>query len=140
MRKLSAVTLEHRPVIVNDAASVAEACNQMRDRHAGAVLVVTPDTGRLVGIFTGRDAVCRVLALRRDPSTTCVAEVMTPNPVTMSPDQTAAEALGLMSAGGFRHVPLVRKERILGVVSRGDFHGVEQGQNEEECDPWVHLR
>ena len=59
---------------------------------------------------------------------------------TMTPDQTAAEALGLMSAGGFRHVPLVNKERILGVVSRGDFHGVEQRENEEECDPWVHLR
>lgn len=140
MRKLSAVTLEHRPIIVNDSASVTEACDQMRDRRAGAVLVVTPQTGRLVGIFTGRDAVCRVLAQRRDPSCTCLAEVMTPNPVTMSPDQTAAEALRLMSAGGFRHVPLVKKGRILGVISRGDFHGVGQNQDEEERDPWMDVR
>lgn len=140
MRKLSAVTLEHRPVIVNDAASVTEACDQMRDRRAGAVLVVRRETGRLAGIFTGRDAVCRVVARRRDPSTTCVAEVMTPNPVTMSPDQTATEAMRLMSAGGFRHVPLVRKDKILGLVSRGDFHGVEQSQHEEERDPWEQMR
>jgi hypothetical protein len=48
MRKFSAVTLEHRPVIVNDTASVTEACNQMRDRRAGATLVVTRKTSRLV--------------------------------------------------------------------------------------------
>jgi CBS domain-containing protein len=140
MRKFSAVTLEHRPVIVNDAATVTEACDQMRDCRAGAVLVVTRETGRLVGIFTGRDAVCRVLAQRRDPSTTCIAEVMTPHPVTISSEQTATEALHLMSVGGFRHLPLVRKERILGVVSRGDFHGVEQDQDEEERDPWAPMR
>lgn len=140
MRKFSAVTLEHCPVIVNDTASVTDACNQMRDRRAGAALVVTRETSRLVGIFTDRDAVCRVLAQRRDPSTTCLAEVMTPNPVTMSPDQTATEALGLMSAGGFRHVPLVKKGRIFGVVSRGDFRGAEQSQYEEELDPWEQVR
>jgi hypothetical protein len=46
----------------------------MRDRRAGAALVAMADTSQLEGIFTGRDAVCRVLAQRRDPSTTCVAE------------------------------------------------------------------
>ena len=64
MRTFSAVTLEHRPIIVSDNTSVTEACNQMRDRRAGAALVVTRESGRLVGIFTGRDAVCRVLAQR----------------------------------------------------------------------------
>ena len=138
MRTFSALTLEHRPIVMNDTASVAEACDLMRDRGAGAVLVVKGEDGRLVGIFTGRDAVCRVLAQRRDPSTTALAAVMTPNPVTMSPDQTSTDALTLMSAGGFRHVPLVKKGRVLGVVSRGDFHGA--GQRPDEEDHWAQMR
>ena len=59
MRKFSVVALEHRPITMNESASVTEACNQMRDCRAGSVLV-TAEADRLVGIFTGRDAVCRV--------------------------------------------------------------------------------
>lgn len=139
MRKFSVVTLEHRPITMNEAASVADACNWMRDRRAGSVLV-TGDAGRLVGIFTGRDAVCRVLAQRRDPSTTRLTEVMTPDPATMSPDCTALDALRIMSDGGFRHVPLVKNGRILGLVSRGDFRGLEQELDDRECDLWEHMR
>src|SRR4029077_17256293 len=120
MRKFSVVTLEHRPITMNEAASVAEACNQMRDRRAGSVLV-TADADRLWGIFTGGDAVCRVLAQRREPSTPRLAEVTTRNPATMSPEGTAFDALRLMSDGGFRHVPLAKNGRVLGLVSRGDF-------------------
>ena len=138
MRKLSVVTLQHRPVIMNEAASVMDACNKMRDCRIGSVLV-TADVDRLVGIFTGRDAVCRVLSQRRDPSTTRLAEVMTPNPITMSPDQTAMDALRLMSNGGFRHVPLVKNGRILGIVSRGDFSGLEPNVDDQECDLWQHM-
>ena len=101
---------------------------------------MTENAERLVGIFTGRDAVCRVLAQRRDPSTTPLAEVMTPNPTTMSPDQTAVDALRLMSDGGFRHMPLVKNGRIWALVSRGEFKGLEQSDDEEERDLWEHLR
>jgi CBS domain-containing protein len=139
MRKFSVVTLEHRPITMNEAASVTEACNQMRDCRTGSVLV-TAQADRLVGIFTGRDAVCRVLAQRRDPSTTRLAEVMTPKPTTMSPEQTAFDALRLMSDGGFRHLPLVKNGRILGVVSRGDFCGLEQDLDDQERELWEHLR
>ena len=139
MRKFSVVTLEHRPITMNEVASVTEACNKMRDCRAGSVLV-TKGADRPVGIFTGRDAVCRVLAQRRDPSTTRLAEVMIPNPTTMSPDQTAIDALRLMSDGGFRHVPLVKNGRTLGVVSRGDFRGLEQNLDDEERDLWEHMR
>lgn len=139
MRKFSVVTLQHRPITMTEEASVTEACDQMRARRAGSVLV-TGDAGRLVGIFTGRDAVCRVLAQRRDPSGTRLAEVMTRDPKTMLPDQTAFEALRLMAEGGFRHVPLVRNGRIVGLVSRGDFKGVELNPDHEECDLWEHLR
>ena len=63
MRKLSDVILEQRPLIMNETASVMAACERMRECQAGSVLV-TGDTGRLVGIFTGRDAVCRVSWLK----------------------------------------------------------------------------
>ena len=139
MRKFSVVTLEHRPITMNEAASVAEACDQMRDCRAGSVLV-TGKGDQLVGIFTGRDAVCRVLAQRRDPSTTRLAEVMTPDPAMMSPDCSAFDALRIMSDGGFRHVPLVKNGRILGLLSRGDFKGLEQELDERECDLWEHMR
>ena len=80
MRKLSDVILEQRPLIMNEAATVMEACKRMRDSRAGSVLV-TGDTGRLAGIFTGRDAVCRVLAEGRDAAATRLVEVMTKKPL-----------------------------------------------------------
>jgi CBS domain-containing protein len=139
MRKFGYVTLEHCPIAMNRSGTVADACDRMRDNQAGVVLV-TDDSERLVGVFTGRDAVCRVLAQRRDPAKTPLGEVMTPDPSTLSPDQTTIDALGLMRAGGFRHLPLLKSGRIVGLVSRGDFAGLQQSPLEEECDPWNHLR
>jgi CBS domain-containing protein len=139
MRKLRDIILEQQPLIMNQTASVRAACERMRDTQAGSVLV-TSDTGRLVGIFTGRDAVCRVLAEGRDAVTTKLDQVMTPNPTTLSPDQTAIDALRLMWDAGFRHVPLVRNGKILGVVSRGDFKGFEHTRHEYERDLWEHMR
>ena len=101
MRKFSVVTLEHRPITMNEAASVRRRlAMQMRDCRAGSVLV-TGKGDRLVGIFTGRDAVCRVLAQRRDPSTTRLAEVMTPDPAMMSPDGSAFDALASCRTAAF---------------------------------------
>lgn len=139
MRKLADVIFEQRPLVLHRAAAVAEACRQMRDHRAGSVAVVDDD-GRLVGIFTGRDAVCRVMACDRDAKATPLADVMTPNPTSMSPDHSAIDALRLMWDGGFRHVPLVKQGKVMGVVSRGDFKGLEQSQHETERDLWEHMR
>ena len=139
MRRLRDIILEQHPLIMNETASVHEACERMRDSQAGSVLV-TGEAGRLVGIFTGRDAVCRVLAEGRDAASTRLGEAMTRNPATLSPEQTAIDALRLMWDGGFRHVPLVANGRILGVVSRGDFKGVEQARHDDERDLWEHMR
>jgi len=139
MRKLADVVFEQRPLVLHSAVPVAEACRQMRDRQAGSVAVVD-DRDRLVGIFTGRDAVCRVMACGRDAEATALAEVMTRDPASMSPDQSAIDALRLMWDGGFRHVPLVKQGRVMGVVSRGDFKGLEQTRHETERDLWEHMR
>jgi CBS domain-containing protein len=139
MRRLSDIICNQDPLKMPQSATVKSACRQMSERRAGSVLV-TDDEGALVGIFTGRDAVCGVLAKGRDPAKTTLRQVMTPNPVTMSPDKTAIDALRLMWDGGFRHIPLVLEDKLFGVVSRGDFKGDEHGRLEEERDLWEHMR
>ena len=65
--------------------------------------------------------------------------VMTRNPATMRPDQTAVDALRLMSDGGFRHVPVVEGPRIVGVVSAGDMRGLERARLDEETGLWERI-
>jgi len=139
MRTLSDVTFEQDPLVLPSVTPVDEACRRMSERRVGSVAVVD-DSGHLVGIFTGRDAVGRVLARRLDPATTRLADVMTADPQTLAPGQSAIEALRLMWDGGFRHLPLVKQGKVVGVVSRGDFRGVEFGRHEEERELWEHMR
>ena len=138
-RKLADVILDQEPLILRTSATVREACQKMRERGAGSVLVVDQDE-RLAGIFTGRDAVCRVLAEGADAAKTTLADAMTANPTTLAPEQGAIEALRLMWDGGFRHLPLVKVGRIMGCVSRGDFKGLEHSRHEEERELWEHMR
>ena len=139
MRRLSDIVCNQDPLILPRSATVKAACQLMSERRAGSVLVTGAD-GELVGIFTGRDAVTRVLARGKNASTTRLGDVMTPRPVTMSPGKTAIDALRLMWDGGFRHVPLIDGQRIVGVVSRGDFKGDEQTWLDEERELWEHMR
>jgi CBS domain-containing protein len=115
-------------------ATVRSAARAMRERHVGAVLV-TAD-GRLDGIFTERDMVNRVVAESRDPDQTTLAEVMTADPDTIAPTTTAIEALRLMNDGGYRHLPIVERGRVVGIVSRRDFHGDEKARLDDESEIW----
>jgi CBS domain-containing protein len=110
----------------------------MRDRQIGAVLVAEGDA-KLVGIFTGRDAVSRVLAAGKDAAATTLGDVMTYNPDTMTPNHTAIEALRLMQDARCRHLPILNDGKIVGIVSRGDFRGVEQDRLDEETGLWERL-
>jgi len=139
MRRLSDIICNQNPLIMGQMATVKAACQQMKERRAGSVLV-TDEKGNLVGIFTGRDAVCNVLAAGKSASKTTLKQVMTHNPTTMKPNLTAIDALRLMWDGGFRHVPLVEGGRVHGVVSRGDFKGDEHERLEEERELWEHMR
>lgn len=102
-------------VVASPQASVSEAVRLMRDGKVGAVLVVKE--AKLVGIFTERDAVYRVMAENRNPELTLIGEVMTPDPITVSPDESFGYALLLMHEKGFRHAPVVEDGRPVGVVS-----------------------
>jgi CBS domain-containing protein len=103
--------------------SVADAARIMRAHKVGAILVV--EEGQLVGIFTERDGLYRVVAEERDARKTTLAEVMTANPQSVQPDDTFARALHMMHAGGFRHVPVVENGSAIGMVSARDALGPE---------------
>ena len=124
MRSISDMVKNQDPVTLPPSATVKEACRYMRERRVGAVLVTEADN-RLLGIFTGRDAVHRVLAEGKSAARTKLAEVMTPDPDTMPPGKTVFEALRLMEDGRYRHVPVVDGGRVVGIVSRFDFSGIE---------------
>jgi CBS domain-containing protein len=130
-RKLAYIVKDQAPLILLETDTVARACAAMTEQGVGTVLV-TDAAERLVGIFTGRDAV-RQLARDGAPATTPLSRAMTRNPVSVAPDQRAVDALRAMMAGGFRHVPVVVGERILGIVSRGDFQGMEL-EHHRWCD------
>lgn len=115
IRSLRSMIAGQRPLIVAESLVVAEVATRMHELRTGAALVA--DGARLVGIFTERDALFRVLAGGRDPRTTPVGQVMTRDPQTIHPDKPFDEALRLMYEGRFRHVPVVEDGRPLGIVS-----------------------
>jgi len=104
--------------------TVMMAARQMRSHNVSAVLVIE-DSARLVGIFTERDAFSRVLAEGKDPVATTLADVMTDNPETITPETTAVEAVRLMQAAHCRHMPIVDAGKAVGMVARGRFRDVD---------------
>jgi CBS domain-containing protein len=138
MRKMSDLVRNQQPLTLPPTTSVLEAARHMRDRRVGAVLVVTGDD-RLVGIFIGRDAVSRVLAEGKSPAKITLADVMTPEPDTMAPQCTVIEALRLMQDARCRHLPIVHQGKVIGIVSHGDFHGIEQDRLDEETGLWERI-
>lgn len=95
--------------------TVLQAATMMAKKHVGAVLVVEGE--RLVGIFTERDAVFRVIARRLDPATTPLADVMTRDPRTIAPDKSFGHAMLLMHETHCRHLPVVEDGKPVGIVS-----------------------
>ena len=95
--------------------TVREASELMARKQIGAVLVVEGE--RLIGIFSERDAVFRVVAHGLDPSATTLGEVMTPDPKTIKPNNTFGYAMTLMHENGFRHLPVLDGGRPVGIVS-----------------------
>lgn len=137
-RKLAYIVKDQEPLVLSAQETVQRACQCMKQRRAGSVLVVD-EQQRLRGIFTGRDAV-RTLAEGKDASATILAHVMTPDPITITPNSLAIEALRKMNDGGFRHLPVIEDDTIWGVVSRGDFKGIEIDQLDDEEHLWECIR
>jgi CBS domain-containing protein len=122
-RELAYIVKDQNPLVLSADDTVRQACRSMWERSSGSVLVV--DEGkRLTGIFTGRDAV-RAVATTKDAGSTRLAQAMTREPMTVTPNSRAIDALRVMAEGGFKHVPVTVDGSIRGVVSRGDLKGME---------------
>ena len=136
-RSIAFIVKDQHPVTMSKEDTVQHACQRMWKRRVGAVLV-TDGKGGLCGIFTGRDAV-RVMGNAKDPAVTLLREAMTPEPQTIAPESTAIDALRLMSDSGFRHLPVVKNNKVVGIVSRGDFKGMELDRLEDETALWERI-
>ena len=102
---------------VPPTATVAEAADTMVKGRVGSAVVI--DGPWLLGIFTERDAL-RVAAAGVDPSTTGVKDWMTKDPMTVDPDTDSDDAAAVMATEGFRHLPVVEGDSVIGVVSLRD--------------------
>lgn len=105
-------------LVVEPQTTVTDAARQMAERGVSAVVVVAGE--QVVGIFTERDAVFRVIARDRDPRATSIEQVMTSQPLTLHPDKSFGHALSLMHERGIRHVPVVENGHPVGIVSARD--------------------
>jgi CBS domain-containing protein len=101
------------------SATVYEALSHMAERSVGALPVVSD--GNLVGIITERDYARKVILQGRSSPHTLVGEIMTPAPVTITPEFTVKECLQIMSARRFRHLPVVEEGQLCGIISIGDL-------------------
>lgn len=122
-RPISELIAHQKILTAPSQTTVEQAACLMRKNGVGAIMVV--ERGRLVGIFTERDAVFRVLAEGRDVARTPIAEAMTRDPVTVGPSTPLTHALHMMYEGGFRHIPVIEGGRPVGMVSARDALDLE---------------
>jgi CBS domain-containing protein len=110
--------------------SVHEAVALMVQHNIGSLLVLDGD--ETTGIFTERDHLRRVTLPNRDPKTTPVGEVMTDRVIYVDPERTVEECMGIMTQQRIRHLPVIRDNHVIGMISIGDL--VRHVSNEREVE------
>lgn len=110
--------MTEKPVTVDASATAREVARIMKEKNIGTVLVTEGDS--LKGIANDRQIAIRVIAEGKDPETTTVSEFMTRDPVTASPDMIICDAAEIMGENGFRRIPVVEDERVVGILSAAD--------------------
>ena len=97
------------PLVFSESASVREAMRGMQRERRGCVLITEDGTARtrLIGIFTERDVLCRIVGQGQNPAVLTLSEVMTRNPESVPREASVAWVLNQMAIGGFRHIPVV---------------------------------
>lgn len=105
---------------VEPGITVQEAVELMDKNNIGAVVVLSPIRD-LLGIFTERDLLRRVVAKKKNPAQTKIREVMTPNVMVAQAADNAWELLQVMQREKFRHLPVVEGRKVVGIVSLKDF-------------------
>lgn len=131
-RKISDVIRHQKVLGAEPGLSVRDAACRMAAEKVGAMLVI--ENGQLVGIFTERDVLNRIVAARLDPDKTTLAEVMTRNPQTVRADKPFSHAMHMMYEGCFRHMPVVDNGKPVGMISIRDALGPELTAFEAELE------
>ena len=121
--------MSHPVVTAQPAETLAVAADRMRERRVGSVVVIDHDN-RAIGILTERDMI-RLAAAGSDSSTSKVSEWMTGDPDTIGPDIGAGAAFALLAEKGYRHIPVVEGQRLVGIVSMRDLMRVAMIQPAE---------
>lgn len=131
--------MERKKVLVAPPhTSVSAAAVMMAKNKVSAVMVV--EDNRLVGIFTERDAVFRVIAQKLDAQNTRLADVMTAAPKTVAPNESFGYALLMMHEHGFRHVPVIENGVPIGIVSARNALDPDLEEFESEAQRRMHIR
>jgi CBS domain-containing protein len=115
---------------VKPTDTVLRAVEEMAERHLGAIMVC--DVERTLGILSERDVMTRVILRKKEPASTRVEEVMTRELVVIEPTTTTSEAMAIMTERRCRHLPVVEKGKIVGVISIGDL--VRHASKEQEFE------
>lgn len=114
---------KHDIVAFGSDAMISDVARKMAEKNIGAIPVI--DDGKLVGVFSERDMLKRVVAAGMDPTKTKLGEVMTPEPQTASPDDWVSDAVDFMVQGHYRHLPIVAHDgELVGFLSQRDFMAV----------------
>jgi CBS domain-containing protein len=130
MHRLNRV-LRGEPVLAaTPDATVREVALTMTQNRIGAIPIL--EGGRLVGIFSERDLMTRVVVPERDPATTRVSEVMTTEVVTASPHEHVDRCVEKMKRVGCRHLPVVSDGAVVGMVSMRDLLRDELEEQDQE--------
>ncbi len=109
-----------KPLVIGPNATLGEAIRAMMGPGIGALLIVN-DQGKLVGIISERDLLTRVVGFHADYGKLPVEQFMTPDPETVAVTDSLAFALHKMDIGGYRHLPVVKDGKPLGVISVRDM-------------------
>jgi IMP dehydrogenase len=130
------LTRKGRQVVsIGAADSVLAAASLMNERSIGGLVVTEGD--RLIGVFTERDILRRVVAAKRDPASTPVREVMTTPVACCRPETTLAECRSVMTEKRIRHIPVVDDHGLCGIVTSGDLL-VEEVTEHEATIQYLH--
>jgi CBS domain-containing protein len=125
-----AEVIEGRPLFhIQSSDRVRDVARLMTELNIGATAVV--DSGKLVGIFSERDIMSRVVAAGLDPDETPIAKVMTKDIVVGNPAEDIEDALRKMHAVGCRHLPIVDKGNLVGFISLRDLLEVDDEDNKQ---------
>ena len=105
--------------VISPDSSVLDAIKLMGEKEIGALLVTQFDT--LIGIVSERDYARKIILKGKESHNTPISEIMTANVVTVGPDESIDQCMALMTKHKIRHLPVIEKERIVGVLSIGDL-------------------